>query len=121
LNRVAAKFINSARVAIENINNNLTATGKYEPEEGGKIVLDELFKNGRWLDTREIPVLNTNSEYPRISAVELGDFFANFLHAAILDYSWKGSVVTIIGHPMTKEECKYIQCVQSSSKLIKWC
>jgi hypothetical protein len=106
LNRVAAKFVDSAREAIEDINNSLLGKGKYEPEEGGKIVLDELFRDGKWLDTREIPVLNTNSDYHSISAVELGDFFANFLHAAILDYSWKGSIVTIIGQPMTKEECR---------------
>lgn len=84
----------------------LLTSGFFEGQGGEKLVLDTLFEKGAWLDPQRIPVLNQyQNDYPTISTVELGSWVFSFFHAAILNYAWTHTIVTIIGVPMTKSQC----------------
>lgn len=82
-------------------------TSGYFEGGGKKLVLDNMFEKGAWLDPQNIPVLNQyNNDNPRITTVELGDWVFSFFHAAILNYAWTHTTVTIVGVRMTKSQCK---------------
>ncbi|EEY19128.1 FG-GAP repeat domain-containing protein [Verticillium alfalfae VaMs.102] len=102
--RYAADLANAA--AIETMHNTLLKQGHYDGPEGAKIILDDVFKNGAWLNSDKIPILSQSEKdgVPRIGTSELASWFFAFLHASILNYSWRNSLVFIVGHKMTRKE-----------------
>lgn len=69
------------------------------------MLVDDLFMNGRWLDRSNIPILNDNQDKKRITALELGEWFFDFLHAKLLNWCWTRQTVFIVGIEMSREKC----------------
>ncbi|CRK33679.1 hypothetical protein BN1708_019273, partial [Verticillium longisporum] len=88
------------------MHNTLLKQGHYDGPDGAKIILDDVFKNGAWLNSDKIPILSQSEKdgVPRIGTSELASWFFAFLHASILNYSWRNSLVFIVGHKMTRKE-----------------
>lgn len=92
--------------SLYDMHDKLLTSGFFEGGGGEKLVLDSLFEKGAWLDPQRIPILNQyQNDYPSISSVDLGHWVFSFFHAAILNYAWTHTTVTIIGVPMTKSQC----------------
>ncbi|PNH36215.1 hypothetical protein VD0002_g9005 [Verticillium dahliae] len=106
LAKVGFRYFNNSAAAIETMHNTLLKQGHYEGPDGAKIILDDVFKNGAWLNSDKIPILSQSEKdgVPRIGTSELASWFFAFLHASILNYSWRNSLVFIVGHKMTRKE-----------------
>ncbi|SPO04538.1 uncharacterized protein DNG_07223 [Cephalotrichum gorgonifer] len=102
---VANNFLNSSVSVIYDLHDQLTGTGKYTSPDGKKMLVDDLFAHGEWLDTSKIPVINNeNDSGNSISPQDLGKWLFNFLHASIINYAWRHSVVYIVGTKMSKKD-----------------
>ncbi|CRJ95706.1 hypothetical protein BN1708_002051 [Verticillium longisporum] len=106
LAKVGFRYFNNSAAAIETMHNTLLKQGHYDGPDGAKIILDDVFKNGAWLNSDKIPILSQSEKdgVPRIGTSELASWFFAFLHASILNYSWRNSLVFIVGHKMTRKE-----------------
>ena len=94
-------YLKNGANKINDMHDYLFKHGFFQAPGGSKVVLDDLFKDGHWLDTSKIPIISG-----AITTTELTDYIFNFFHASLLNYSWRNSLVYVVGHPMTKSECK---------------
>ncbi|KAM7187804.1 hypothetical protein V8F33_011019 [Rhypophila sp. PSN 637] len=98
------QLFNNSATAIDDLQNDLLREGHYEPSNGKRVVLDNVFEDGQWIDTSKIPIINDSNDSPRIDPQALRNFFFAWFHANILNYSWRNSMVYVIGYPMTESE-----------------
>ncbi|KAK2772911.1 hypothetical protein FQN52_004812 [Onygenales sp. PD_12] len=101
--RVGFGFVNSTASVIYTMHDQLLHTGSFQGEDQPKLVLDDILEEGQWLDASEIPIINTNQNKNVLSATSLGDWYFNFLHASVINHSWRNSMNFIVGQKMTKE------------------
>ncbi|KAK4209008.1 hypothetical protein QBC37DRAFT_475737 [Rhypophila decipiens] len=97
-------FFNDSATAIDDLQNDLLREGHYEPSNGKKVILDDVFENGQWIDTSKIPIINDSNDSPRIDPQALRNFFFAWFHANILNYAWRNSMDYVIGYHMTESE-----------------
>ncbi|KAM7211861.1 hypothetical protein V8F06_012773 [Rhypophila decipiens] len=113
-------FFNNSATAIDDLQNDLLREGHYEPSNGKKVILDDVFEDGQWIDTSKIPIINDSNDSPRIDPQALRKFFFAWFQANILNYSWRNSIVYVIGYPMTESEFDEIEVVDDAIKAYHW-
>lgn len=70
--------------------------------------ITEFFREGAMVDPSNIPVLSTNRELG-IDEKDLAEFYSNWLHAKIINWSWRKRGTYILSFEMTRDECMGIR------------
>jgi hypothetical protein len=66
----------------------------------------DVFSEGRWLDDREIPLLNEADNENGINRTEAGEMFQTLLISRVVNWAWTEKSVYLVSYPMSEDDCK---------------
>ncbi len=64
------------------------------------VLLQDIFKDGAWLDFHTLPLLN-----PKLKTTDVNAIVIKHLNAAAINYAWRNQRVWLMSYPMTEAEC----------------
>jgi hypothetical protein len=101
-NSAADKYFKTGRLSITAAHNDLIAKGNYK---GASII--EIFRNGAYVDARELAVLNTaiDSTKRSVSIEQLANIYEKQLFAGLINRAWRENGAYLVSFSMTEAEC----------------
>lgn len=73
--------------------------------DGDDLSLADLFDDGIWLNTDEIPIISADTDN-KIEFSLVSKWLTSFLFADVVNFAWKQQNVFIMSYEMDEETCK---------------